>query len=139
MPVPKAPVARRFYHVALQRLEDGQILVAERPPAAIYLAGYAVECVLKALILSYVPPGQHAAFVHAEFRGAAAHDIGWLRQRLRRLHAASFPAEVIDDLVLVSTWSTELRYTPGKGDVDEAADFVDAVQRIIKFVEGRLS
>jgi len=54
MPVPTTIEARRYYRVALQRLEDGQLIFAklERYPAATYLAGYSIECILKALILS---------------------------------------------------------------------------------------
>ena len=48
--------ARRYYRVAFQRLEDGKsLLEINRPRAAIYLTGYAVECILKALIVTSTP------------------------------------------------------------------------------------
>ena len=52
-------------------------LAMERTTAAVYLAGYSVECMLKALILSAVPQAQEAALL-ARFRGARAHDYEWL-------------------------------------------------------------
>lgn len=138
MPGVESAEVRRFYRVAMQRLEDGQIIALERPAAAIYLGGYAVECILKALILSLVPTAKHAQFVREEFRGATAHDLGWLRWRLRQLKNATFPRAVLNDLAFVSTWSTDLRYTPGAGNPVEAELFINAVDRIVMFVKGRI-
>jgi HEPN domain-containing protein len=139
MAVPKAIEPRRFYHVALQRLEDAQLILnkLQRAPAAVYLAGYAVECILKAMILTSTPLAKHSA-VLSEFRGARAHSIVWLRERLREAGAPSFPLEISRDLTFVSTWSVDLRYTPGIGDPDDAEQFVQAVERIVKFSDGRL-
>jgi HEPN domain-containing protein len=141
MAVPKAIEARRFYHVAFQRLEDARLLLSklQRAPAAIYLAGYAVECILKSLILSSTPVSKHRAVLAEEFRGARAHSIVWLRERLRETGAASFPPEISRDLTFVSTWSVDLRYTPGIGDPEDAEQFVQAVERIVKFADGRLN
>jgi hypothetical protein len=51
MALPTAKEAQPFYQSALQRFEDAQYLLdGERTTAAIYLAGYSVECMLKALI-----------------------------------------------------------------------------------------
>src|SRR3954464_9677532 len=75
--------ARRYYRVAYQRFEDGRVLLdkLQRPHAAIYLSGYSVECILKALLLVSTPAGSRAE-VLASFRGAIAHNIGWLREQL---------------------------------------------------------
>ena len=43
------------------------------PTGAVYLAGYSVECILKALIFSVVPLVQIEA-VLGSFRGVRAHD-----------------------------------------------------------------
>jgi len=141
MAVPKAVEARRFYHVAHQRLEDARLLLSklQRAPAAIYLAGYAVECILKAMILTNTPVAKHRAMLSDEFRGSRAHSIVWLRERLRDTGAAAFPLEISRDLTFVSTWSVDLRYTPGVGDLEDAEQFVLAVERILMFADGRLS
>jgi hypothetical protein len=47
---------RRFRVAALQRFEDAQILLDnDRATGAVYLAGYAVECLLKAVLLERTP------------------------------------------------------------------------------------
>ncbi len=70
--------------VAYQRLDDGNALLGiDRPRAAVYLAGYAVECILKALLLTKTPASKRAE-VLATFRGSVAHSIDWLRAQLAR-------------------------------------------------------
>ncbi len=57
MALPRAAEARRYYRAAKQRYEDAQMLLeAGRTTGAVYLAGYAVECILKALLLANVTP-----------------------------------------------------------------------------------
>jgi hypothetical protein len=76
--MPSSVQARRFYRAAKQRFDDALLLLEmERTTAAIYLAGYSVECMLKALILSAVPQAQEAELL-GMFRGARAHDYEWL-------------------------------------------------------------
>ena len=78
MALPSAEPARRFYRMAQQRCDDALLLLEMgRTTAAIYLAGYSVECMLKALILAVVPRGQEGE-VLSMFRGARAHDYEWL-------------------------------------------------------------
>jgi len=59
MALPRSPEARLFYQAAKQRFEDALFLLAGRRTAAVYLAGYAVECMLKTLILSRAPDKDH--------------------------------------------------------------------------------
>ncbi|MFI5460404.1 MAG: HEPN domain-containing protein [Isosphaerales bacterium] len=64
----------------LQRLEDAEILFRnERTTGAIYLAGYAVECVLKAVLLAISPHSEHQRIVKS-IHGKIAYDIEWLRE-----------------------------------------------------------
>jgi len=52
MAKPRNPEVRRFYQAVSQRFDDAVILLDnDRTTGAIYLAGYAVECMLKALLL----------------------------------------------------------------------------------------
>jgi len=75
MPTPSQREPRRFYRVAYQRLEEAETLnEAGYSRGAVYLAGYTVECILKALILAAVPESQHDD-VSAEFRGSRAHSF----------------------------------------------------------------
>jgi hypothetical protein len=122
MAMPTDINARRYYRVAYQRLDDGTALLEiDRPRAAIYLTGYAVECILKALLLTSTPAGPRAD-VLATFRGALAHHIDWLRDRLIQ-RIGRLPVTENRHVSLVSSWSTDLRYEPGPGDRDDAEAF----------------
>ena len=81
MSTPASPIPRRFYRVAYQRFEEAEVLYhAGFCIGAVYLAGYAVECMLKTLILNSLPEKDHET-VEAEFRGQRAHQYEWLRNR----------------------------------------------------------
>ena len=52
MGIPRDKDAKRFYRAAGQRLDDAAYLLdGARTTACVYLAGYCVECMLKALIV----------------------------------------------------------------------------------------
>ena len=138
MAMPADIDARRYYRVAYQRLEDGNLLFEKlaRSNAAIYLSGYAVECILKALLLSATPLKQRSA-VLASFRGAIAHNIDWLRQQLVARGVRTPPGEA-RHLTYVSSWSTDLRYEPGPGDPQDAQAFLTAARAILAWANGRM-
>ncbi|MFL5243288.1 MAG: hypothetical protein ACJ8FY_14375 [Gemmataceae bacterium] len=79
--------------------------------AAVYLSGYAVECILKALILSNEPLSKNQGTMNS-FRGARAHDFDWLKRQLYRRHCI-LPAAIAPQLAKATWWETELRYDPG--------------------------
>jgi hypothetical protein len=137
MAMPHDINARRYYRVAYQRFEDGAALLEiSRPRAAIYLTGYAVECILKSLLLVSTPDGQRAE-VLATFRGAIAHNIDWLRDRLIQ-RIGRLPVGENRHVSLVSSWSTDLRYEPGPGDPEDAEAFLIAAQSILTWANGRM-
>jgi HEPN domain-containing protein len=76
--IPADPDARRYYRAGLQRLEDARFILAKgrRTTAAVYLAGYCVEFLLKALILSQTPGAGRGA-LSARLR---THSIEGLRK-----------------------------------------------------------
>src|SRR6266566_5254985 len=60
MSLPRGTDARIFYRAAKQRFSDAQLLLKHnRTTSAVYLAGYGIECMLKALLLESVPESQH--------------------------------------------------------------------------------
>jgi len=135
--MPKDINARRYYRVAYQRFEDGAALLEiSRPRAAIYLTGYAVECILKSLLLMSTPTGERAD-VLSTFRGAVAHNIDWLRERLIQ-RIGRLPVGENRYVSLVSSWSTDLRYEPGPGDVGDATTFLIATKSILDWANGRM-
>ncbi len=101
------------------------------------MAGYGIECILKSLILSIVAPGGTVSVLQS-FRGHRAHDYEWLRQQYFDNKGPDFPRGINMHFTLVSDWSTDLRYTPGKMKADDAEDFLTAASGIIEFAKGRL-
>lgn len=138
MALPRSSEARLFYQAATQRFEDARFLLAgRRTTAAVYLAGYAVECVLKALILSSAPDKDHASIV-ASFRGAKAHDFGWLRATYLERGGPSFPGNVASSFARLNTWTTDMRYRPGTVKRRNAAAFLNAANDVLQWADGRL-
>lgn len=138
MGVPRNKEARRFYLVAGQRWEDAEFLLeSDRTTAAVYLAGYCVECMLKALILSQAPAAETATIL-ASFRGAGAHNYDWLRFTYRDYGGAELPKEILEAFRIVSDWGTELRYEPGRMKDAVAEAFLAAVRAIRTWADQRL-
>ena len=138
MAMPSSVPARRFYRAAKQRFDDALLLLEmERTTAAIYLAGYSVECMLKALILSAVPQAQEAELLGL-FHGARAHDYEWLLRLYVDKGGAKLPPSVVPHFARVNSWSTDMRYAPGTIAVREAQAFVDSATAILTWADGRL-
>ena len=90
-----APCSRKqecFNQSARQRLEDGQFLFEGRrnTGAVGYLAGYAVECMLKAMILSALPARKRKMMLDS-FRGQQAHDYEWLKAKYWECQGLTVP------------------------------------------------
>lgn len=136
--MPSAANARRFYRAAKQRFDDALLLLEmERTTAAVYLAGYSVECMIKALILSVIPEVQ-AEEILGMFRGARAHDYEWLIRLYVEKGGARMPPHVVPHFARVNSWSTDMRYAPGTLPAREAKAFVDSATDIITWADGRL-
>jgi hypothetical protein len=132
------PIPRKLYRVAYQRFEEAEVLFeAGYFMGAVYLAGYAIECMLKALILNSLPAKDHES-VEAEFRGQRAHQYEWLRHRYAQTNAPGLPAEIGRSLTFVSTWETSLRYTPGLGDRQDALRFLAETRKILDWADKRI-
>lgn len=138
MAIPNSPNARLFYRAAKQRYDDALLLLQlQRTTGAVYLAGYSVECMLKALILESVPRGQETVIL-TQFRGQQAHNPDWLLRLCRKSVSINIPIPIATQLISVNSWSTNLRYQPGPLDKDDAKQFIDSVEQISLWVEGRL-
>jgi len=137
--MPSSPNARLFYRAAKQRFEDAEFLLrVGRTTGAVYLAGYSVECILKALVLSSVPRAEESQ-VLAMFRGARAHDHDWLLRLYAARGGPSMPRDLVPNIARVNTWSTEMRYSPGAIAKRDARSFFDAAAFILNWGDGRLS
>ena len=138
MALPRATEARRFYQSAWQRYEDAAFLLdAERTTGAVYLAGYAVECSMKALILSILPTKRRQEMV-ASFRGSRAHIFDWLKGQYLHGGGQPFPPRIAKSFSAVNTSDTELRYQPGTLRPRDAEQFLADVGNLIRWADGRL-
>jgi hypothetical protein len=127
---------RKFERVADQRLTAaGMLLKAEFNLEATYLAGYCVECALKALILKRTPRRGHGPMMERLTEvGAKGHDFEYLKGLLKQLLTGGRPApnrgvlpeEVSVMLGRVASWSTDLRYEVGRVETADAEAFLAA-------------
>jgi HEPN domain-containing protein len=139
MALPHFKEARLFYQAGLQRFEDAQLLFKyHKTTGAVYLAGYGVECFLKALVLSAIANLDARAKMLKSFHGARAHDFEWLKKRYLDHAGASIPPEIARHFAFVNTWSTDMRYKPGSVRDRDAKKFLDAAEKIIEWAKGRL-
>jgi HEPN domain len=135
MAVPGSSDARLFYRCAFQRYEEAEVLLdADYTTGAVYLAGYGIECILKALVLMTVSAGARADMLKS-FRGGKAHEYEWLRSLYLINGGARFPREITMHFTLVNDWSTDLRYTPRSVRANEAEAFLAAAVAIIRWAE----
>lgn len=138
MAIPNSSDARLYYRCAFQRYEEAEILMrADKTTGAVYLAGYGIECILKALILMAVPATTRPDTLRM-FRGNNAHEYEWLRTLYLTNHGARFPIHITQHFTLVSDWSTDLRYTPRSVRDHEAEAFLASAVAIIQWADGRL-
>jgi hypothetical protein len=138
MALPQASEARPYYQAAKQRFEDARFLLeAERTTGAIYLAGYCVECMLKALILARLPDRKRAKML-AALRGSKAHDYDWLKARYVESGGPPFPKAISKAFSFVNTWAVEIRYKAGTSKYRDVQAFLAATEEIMTWADGRL-
>lgn len=136
--LPQDPSIRRFYLVAVQRWGDAEVLFsAGRYRGSIYLAGYTIECVLKALICDATPVSRRP-IVSESFRGQHGHNLDWLRASYLTMGSTSIPRTVQDALFRVQSWETTLRYQPGIGSSAEAKAFLEATLVVLEWAKSKL-
>lgn len=138
MTIPSSSDARLFYRCAYLRFEEAQVLMrAGYTTGAVYLAGYSVECMLKAMALATAPPSQRMG-IRRSFRGHKAHEYEWLRSLYFMHGGPRFPREINRHFTLVNDWSTDLRYSPRSVRADEAEAFLASAAAIIQWSDGRI-
>lgn len=138
MAIPSSRDARLFYRCAYQRYEEAEVLLkAGYTTGAVYLAGYGIECILKALVLMAVPARTRSDTLKS-FRGGKAHEYEWLRSVYLMNGGTRFPRDITQHFTLVTDWSTDLRYTPRSVRADEAEAFLVAAVAIIQWADRSL-
>lgn len=130
---------RKFYRVATQRFAEALFLFeGGRFAASIYIAGYAVECGLRALILTTVPRNRQVEFA-STFRGSGWHNFDRLVELYISNAGSRPPLPITKHLTYVhDEWSVEMRYVAGEKPFREAKRFIDSTESILEWVKGRL-
>ena len=138
MGIPQDKNALKYYRVAKQRLNEAELILskAELPAAAIYIAGYAVECILKALLLIQTPAGKRTGMLKS-LKDDFGHDLYGLYEGAQG-RGANPPPGVSRELSYVSSWSPEQRYTPGPGNPKDAQRFIKSASVILDWADGKM-
>ena len=127
-----------FRRAAQQRLDTAHFLLDNRKTLdAMYLAGYALECSLKALILDQTPTDDQANMLKRISQGSRMHRPEVLLEVLAR-KGIWLPLTLVKRLRR-STWTTDLRYQSGRLDTSEVRVFLKTVDGIHQWVGGQLS
>jgi hypothetical protein len=133
--------AVKFLRAGGARLETARMLMhsLQKYLDAQYLAGYAAECALKAILFARTPEQQHSQLEEEICRGRLAHNVEWLVERLIQRCGENVPSEV---RVLIrrirSRWDVDLRYEPGRGNRDVCDELIDFSEQLLVWVKGRI-
>lgn len=130
---------RRFLVAAQQNLEAAGILLhSGKYRVGQYLAGFGVECALKAMLLSHVPRSARKHFVEQESRGSKWHAYDTILQAWRQ-KGGNLPAKWSRDLRRLRSWTNEMRYETARVYREDAVPFYDSARAIIADVEEKLT
>ncbi len=130
---------RLFERAATQRLSAAEFLMtrAGMEMDAVYLAGYGVECSLKALILRQTPRAQFKRMLRDLTEvGAKGHSFEYLKGILKEQHRGRGRSDedvlgkLARELKNVASWSTDLRYQVGTLKPKTAHAFFEAATAI---------
>jgi hypothetical protein len=117
MMVPNSTIMRQFLSAASMHLEAAADLIRDREVTAsvvyhagIYLAGYSVECLLKARYLAEFKPIRHPAIVDRVFKKEIRHDLEELKKRLagESVFLTTTQKRALNDAK--SVWAADMRY-----------------------------
>jgi len=129
--------SRDFQRAALQRLTTADFLLAnDYTLDAMYLAGYTIECTLKALILEVTPEADRPDTLKKISSGKKMHDTEVLAGILKD-KGRPIPLDLVRRLRR-SGWSTALRYETGRKDTGETRGFLKTAKATADWVEGQL-
>ena len=128
---------KSYRRAATQRLDVANFLLKNSKYYldAVYLAGYAVECSLKALVLERTLKSKRAAVCEEISSGAKAHNLDFLKGILER-RGCSIPDKTRESLnVIKCEWKTNLRYVGALIPYEEAESFIKHVAWICQWAE----
>ena len=129
------------------RLDDAQALFEKkRWRGCMYLAGYSVECLLKAKLmqrfrcwtLEDLEDELHRRKLLRRGRSILTHELELLLRLLGGVERLRSDTEGADRLDLINKWVPAWRYSPDLADRDAAAVFLSAVQELRTWISNNL-
>jgi HEPN domain-containing protein len=129
--------ARDFQRAALQRLTTAEFLLNNGYNLdAVYLAGYTIECSLKALILAVTPLPARSTKLKSITSGSRMHNAEVLKAELKQLNKPVPPKLAAKFRRFY--WSTGLRYQTGRIPTAETKGFLKLAKSVYDWVQGEL-
>jgi HEPN domain-containing protein len=129
---------------SIHRLEDARALIAaERWQGAMYLAGYAVECLLKTKLmrryrcrtLTQLDELLHRKGRTSEQWSIYSHELVTMLNLLGCLERMQANRNVWRAFALVNQWAPAWRYSADLGTKKDADQFVDSVEQVVRWIE----
>ncbi|MBC8230264.1 HEPN domain-containing protein [bacterium] len=134
MPIPMERglgTATQWRHLANQRLEDAQVLIASRKRrynGAVYLGGYTVECALKSAIcaLKNLPNLPEDYKTH-------------MLDELLTATGLTLPDNLVMKFCILRDWTVELRYQTKILNAQDARKFLQYANEVKQWLESETS
>lgn len=130
-----------------QRLEDANVLLnASRWRCSMYIAGYAVECLLKTKLmriyscrsLTELETELHRRSILAESDTIFMHQLDKLIKLVPGHNRMLRNRELLPVFNVVNRWTPQWRYSDNQANRQEATEFMTAVERIMQWVEANI-
>ncbi|MCE9590218.1 MAG: HEPN domain-containing protein [Planctomycetes bacterium] len=127
-----------FMKAAAARLEVAVFLADNRYTLdSYYLTGYAIECSLKAIILTRTPVQERPATFLRVTSGKSMHNFEVLKDELHKM-GCEVPMDLVR-LLRRYRWSTNMRYDHTRRPTSEARGFLKAAERVYNWGKEELS
>ena len=132
---------------ATHRLDDARALFnASRWRGAMYMAGYSVECLLKTKLmqrygcrtLRELEDELQRRGVLAEHATVFTHHLELLLRLTQRLDSLRQNRILWPQFTLVNRWIPAWRYTADTANRQDAADFQEAVEQLMQWIENNV-
>ena len=130
-----------------QRLEDARILLkASRWRGAMYIAGYAVECLLKTKLMQIYDCKNLRELDDVLQRRFAlpvggtifTHQLETLFKLTPSYHRLQQNQEILSAFNVVNRWAPKWRYVSKQTTRDEATFFMNAVEKVMHWIDSNI-
>ena len=130
-----------------QRLEDARVLLrASRWRGSMYIAGYAVECLLKTKLmriydcknLRELDDVLQRRFILPAGSTIFTHQLETLFKLTPSYHRLQQNQNMLSLFNVVNRWAPKWRYASKQTTGDEASFFMDAVERVMHWIDNNI-